>query len=55
MVDRFRKNCITFHENPSRGSRVIPSGRTNRWDKHDNARNCFCSYFEKAPKMENSL
>jgi len=35
---------IKLHENPSSGSRIVPSGQT---DKHDEANSRFSQYFER--------
>jgi hypothetical protein len=38
---------IKFHENPSSGSRVVPSGRT---DRQDEANSRFSQFYERAQK-----
>ena len=46
----FRKNSsITFHQNPSTGSRIVPCARTDwRKNRHDEANSRFSQFCERA-------
>jgi hypothetical protein len=39
-----------FNENPSNGSRVVPCGRTDRYDE---ANNSYSQFYERAQKIDN--
>ena len=58
FLNRFSKNThhVKCHENPSRGSRLVPSGRTDGWtDKNDEANSRFYNCAKVCHKFTRTL